>query len=287
MKKHLIELLSQTFSPKELSHIYGSFDIIGDIAIIRLSKASEKHAKTIADTIMTIHGNIKTVLAQIGSVSGDFRLRNLSFIAGENRTNTVYKESGCLYSVDVNTCYFSPRLNQERSRIANLVKPNEIIVNMFAGVGCFSILIAKRINNVKVYSIDINPVAVQFMVQNIRLNRLYGKVIPILGDAKTIIENQIKHCADRVLMPLPEKAFEYLPFALLALKPAGGWIHIHTFEHASKMENPSDKVKKKVAQASNILSVNCQVSQVHLVRSIGPNWWQLVADIQIGQHGLA
>jgi tRNA (guanine37-N1)-methyltransferase len=286
LKKPLTEQLSKILSPKELSYIRGSFDIVGGIAIIRISKASEKHAKIIADTIMTIHKNIRTVLAQIGSVSGDFRLRNLVYIAGENRTNTIHKESGCLFSVDVNTCYFSPRLSHERIRTTNLVQPNEIIVNMFAGVGCFSILIAKHINNVKIYSIDINPVAVQFMTENIKLNRLYGKVIPILGDAKTIITNQLKHCADRVLMPLPEKAYEYLPYALLALKQTGGWIHIHTFEHASKTENPNDKVKKKVIQAFNALGVNCQISHIHIVRSTGPNWWQLVADIRVEPHYL-
>ena len=287
MKKHLTDVLSQTLSPRELSHVYGSFDIVGDIAIIRLSKASEKHVKIIADTIMTIHRNVRTVLAQTGSINGDFRLRNLSYITGEQRTNTIHKESGCLFSVDVNTCYFSPRLSHERIRIANLVQPKETIVNMFAGVGCFSILIAKHVHNVKIYSIDINPVAVQFMTHNINLNRLYGKVIPILGDAKTIIKNQIEHCADRVLMPLPEKAYEYLPYALLALKPAGGWIHIHTFEHASKSENLNEKVKKKVIQAFNALSVNCRIPHIRIVRSIGPNWWQLVVDVHVGVDHLA
>lgn len=287
MKKRLTELLSQTLSPRELSHVYGSFDIVGDIAIIRLSKDSEKHAKTIANAIMTIHRNVRTVLAQTGSVNGDFRLRNLVHVTGEHRTNTLHKESGGLFSVDIAACYFSPRLSHERTRIVNLVQPEETIVNMFAGVGCFSILIAKHINNVKIYSIDINRVAVQFMINNIKLNRLYGKVIPILGDAKTIIRNQLEHCADRILMPLPEKAYEYLPYALLALKPSGGWIHIHTFEHASKVENLTEKVKKKVMQEFNALSVDCQIPHVHVVRSIGPNWWQLVADVHVGLNYIA
>jgi tRNA (guanine37-N1)-methyltransferase len=154
---------------------------------------------------------------------------------------------------------------------------------MFAGVGCFSIIIAKHVNNVQVYSVDVNPVAVQFMTENVRLNRVYAKVIPILGDAKTIIAEQLEHHADRVLMPLPAKAFEYLPCAVSALKPSGGWIHVCTFGHAAKTENPAEKTKQKVNEALDGLGVRFEVvPSVRVVRSTGPNWWQLAADVHVG-----
>ncbi len=106
-----------------------------------------------------------------------------------------YKEGGCVFAVDVEKCYFSPRLLYERSRIASLVSPGETIVNMFAGVGCFSIIIAKNVGQTKVFSIDINPVAVQYMKENIRINRVFGKVIPLLDDSKEIIQIQNEgHC---------------------------------------------------------------------------------------------
>ena len=283
MKKTLLNLLSGVLSHRELADVYGSFDIVGDIAIIRLKTPSEKTSSRIADAVMCVHGNVKTVLAQTGAVSGDFRLRKLTHIAGEKRTTTIHKESGCLFSVDVNTCYFSPRLSHERARIANLVKPEETVVNMFAGVGCFSIVTAKHVSSVRVYSIDINPSPVQFMTQNVRLNRVYNRVIPILGDAKQVIENQFERCADRVLMPLPEKAFEYLPWAVSALKPRGGWIHLHTFEHAAKDGNPAEKVKKRTNEALTSLGVCFDVPVVRVVRSTGPNWWQLVADVRVNQ----
>lgn len=205
MTKRLKEMLSQTLSPEELLHVYGSFDIVGDIAIIRLTDASSQNAKKIADAVMMVHGNVKTVLAQTDSVCGEFRLRRLTYISGENRTHTIHRESGCLFSVDLESCYFSPRLSNERARIASLVQSSETVVNMFAGVGCFSIIIAKHVNSAKVYSIDVNPEAFRFMTENIRLNRVYEKVVPVLGDAKIVIENQLAHCADRVLMPLPKK----------------------------------------------------------------------------------
>jgi tRNA (guanine37-N1)-methyltransferase len=280
VKKRLKTLLSEVLPPEEISHIYNSYDIVGDIAIIRLTGKSRKYSQIIADTIMKVHKNVRTVLAQTSPVHGDYRLRKLEHIAGEKRTTTVHRESGCLFLVDVDKCYFSPRLFYERMRIAKLVRDGETVVNMFAGVGCFSLVIARHSNAAKIYSIDINPLAVQYMRENVKLNRAFGRVIPIEGDAKEIILKMLHGVADRVLMPLPEKALEYLPYALLALKGGGGWIHYYDFEHAGKRENAVEKVKLKVAQRLESLGVKFEIPFGRKVRTIGPNWYQIVLDIK-------
>jgi tRNA (guanine37-N1)-methyltransferase len=281
LRKRLRNKFASPLSVNGKAQVYSAFDIVGDIAITKIPDASTVNANQVAEVILNQHRNVRAVFVQETGVHGDFRLRRLRHLAGENRICTVHKESGCSFMVDLEKCYFSPRLSNERLRIASLVNPRETVVNMFAGVGCFSILIAKHASNAKVYSIDVNPVAVQFMTENVRLNRVYWKVIPILGDAKTIIEKQLEHRADRVLMPLPKKAFEYLPCAVSALKSSGGWIHIHTFEHATKTENPAEKVRQKVKRTLDSLDVRFEVPAVRVVRSTGPNWWQLVADVHV------
>jgi len=254
---------------------------VGCIAIIRVPSASLERAQSMAEAIMNSRKSVKTVLAQVSPVDGDFRLRRLRHVTGENKTSTVHRESGCLFSVDVANCYFSPRLSYERLRVARLVKSSETVVNMFAGVGCFSILIAKQANPVKVFSIDVNPVAIEFMQENIRLNRVYGTVVPLLGDSKAVISSRLQGVADRVLMPLPEKALEYLPAAVSALKPSGGWIHVHVFEHAAKTESPIEKVKLKLTEALASLSIDFEVPLIRVVRSTGPNWFHIVADVHL------
>jgi tRNA (guanine37-N1)-methyltransferase len=240
-----------------------------------------REIEELSRAIMNFNKSIKTVLFQSGSIDGTFRLRKLDYILGEKKTRTVHKEYDCMFSVDLEKCYFSPRLSHERLRILKEAKPKEIIVNMFAGVGCFSILLAKWIESTKTYSIDINPIAIQFMQENVRLNRVYGKVIPLLGDAKIIIEKKLKGFADRVLMPLPEKAFQYLYSALLSLKKSGGWIHYYAFEHAKKTESPTDKTKFRVSKKLSSLGVLYDIPFSRIVRSIGPNWYQVVMDIKI------
>jgi len=281
LRKRRRKNLSRVFSSENSGKVPNSYDVVGCIAIIRVPSASLERAQSMAEAIMNSRKSVKTVLAQVSPVDGDFRLRRLRHVTGENKTSTVHRESGCLFSVDVANCYFSPRLSYERLRVARLVKSSETVVNMFAGVGCFSILIAKQANPVKVFSIDVNPVAIEFMQENIRLNRVYGTVVPLLGDSKAVISSRLQGVADRVLMPLPEKALEYLPAAVSALKPSGGWIHVHVFEHAAKTESPIEKVKLKLTEALASLSIDFEVPLIRVVRSTGPNWFQIVADVHL------
>ena len=263
--------------------VYNAFDIIGDIAIFRLPPFSVAKAANVAEAIMNRHNNVKTVFIQTGAVTGDFRLRSLKYVAGEKSTRTIHKEHGCSFAVDVESCYFSPRLLNERMRIAKLVQPSEVIVNMFAGVGCFSIIIARYAQAEKVFSIDMNPIAVKFMKENIRRNRVFDTVIPIQGEARATIDAFLERNADRILLLLPGKALEYMSCALSSLKASGGWIHIHTFSYAAKTVDPKEKTRQVVTEMLGTFGVDYIIPCVRVVRSTGPNWYQLVADIQIKQ----
>ena len=281
MTKSLKELLSGVLSPEEITQIYNSYDIIGDIAIIRLTEVSGRHRGDIAEAVMSVHQNVKTVLAQTSPVRQGFRTRELRCVAGEDKTVTRHVESKCIFYVDVSGCYFSPRLSYERMRVARQVSDGETVVNMFAGVGCFSLLIAKYSHASRVFSIDINPTAFKYMQENVRVNRAYGRVFSILGDAREVIDARLRHVAQRVLMPLPEKALEYLPHALLALKKSRGWIHYYDFEHSKKGEDAVEKVRLKVAEKLADLNVAFEIPFGRVVRSTGPNWCQVVLDILV------
>ena len=124
--------------------ILSPFDIVGDIAIMRLPETTSKNeANLIAEALMQKHRQVKTVLRQVGAVKGNFRLRALRWVKGERKFETLHREFGCVFRVNLKQCYFSPRLSYERMRVAGLVKPKETVLNMFAGVGSFSILTAK------------------------------------------------------------------------------------------------------------------------------------------------
>lgn len=277
----LRDILADKLESYELRLLYRSYDLIGDIAVIRVPEKLKHKSWLVAEAILQTHKHAKTVLRQISPVSSGFRLRKLEWVAGEKKTETLYKEYGCVFKVDLEKCYFSPRLSYERMRIAQGVQPGEVVVNMFAGVGCYSILIAKYAKTRKIYSIDLNPDAVRYMHENILLNKVQNQVVAIQGDAKTVIQQTLKNKADRVLMPLPERAYEYLDYALLALKPVGGWIHYYDFEHAKKPENPIEKAEVKVREKLRNLNLYFEVPFRRIVRDVGPNWFQVVLDIKV------
>ena len=280
MRKRVIDLLEGKLPPEELRLVPRSLDVVGDIAIMRVPRETYDRRKQIAEAVMEVNNHIRTVLCQVAPVGGSFRLRKLRWVLGEKKTKTTYREHGCVLNVDLARAYFSPRLAYERMRIAKLVKPGEEVVNMFAGVGSFSIAIAKHSEAGRIYSIDINTEAVALMKENAGLNRVEDKIVPMLGDARDLIEKGLQHVADRVLMPLPERAYEYLGAAILALKPTGGVIHYYDFVHADKYEDPIQKIVGKVSTRLGELNIRHDVSFSRVVRSVGPYWQQVVLDIK-------
>jgi len=277
--KTFAELLEDRLSPHLLASLPRSIDLVGDIAIIEILPELDAYKRIIGEAILETHKNVRTVLAKAGAISGTYRLREFSVIAGEPKTETIHKEHGCQYYVDLAKAYFSSRLSYEHKRVASLIEEGETVIDMFAGVGSFAIQIAKAHENVKVYAIDVNPDAVEFLKRNIRLNRVEGKVHPILGDAKKVVEERLAGVADRVIMNLPEKAIEFVDAACKALKPEGGIVHFYSFISASvSLENVKLRFIKAVEKCGRKVE---KIFFSRLVRATAPYEWQVVLDAKI------
>ncbi|MGC8850371.1 MAG: class I SAM-dependent methyltransferase, partial [Candidatus Bathyarchaeia archaeon] len=155
----IFKVASRVLGVEHAKKLPKSMDVIGDIAILK-SSSEEPIGRELGEGLLREAPYLKVVLKQSSPVTGDFRIRSLEWLAGERRTITYHREYECIFKVDVAKVYFSPRLSNERRRVAEMAVEGENVLNMFAGVGCFSILIAKRLKEVKVYSIDLNPDAV-------------------------------------------------------------------------------------------------------------------------------
>jgi tRNA (guanine37-N1)-methyltransferase len=273
------ELLENKLPPHLLASLPRAMDFVGDIAIIEIPPELNAHKNVIGEAVLKSHKSVRTVLAKAGAVSGTYRLREFSVIAGEPKTETIHKEYGCQYHVDLAKAYFSPRLSHERNRVASLVKEDETVVDLFSGVGPFSVLIAKTHENVKVYAIDVNPQAVEFLKKNVRLNRVEGKVHSILGDAKQIVNQRLFGVADRVIMNLPEKSIEFVDAACKAIKPSGGIVHFYSFVYASNtLENVKLGFIGAVAKSGRNVE---KIVFSRFVSATAPYVWQAVLDAKI------
>ncbi|MEM3816069.1 MAG: class I SAM-dependent methyltransferase family protein [Candidatus Bathyarchaeia archaeon] len=277
--KSLVDFLEDKLPPHLLASLPRSIDFIGDVAILEIPSELESYKYLIGEAMLKVFKRARSVLAKSGAVKGDYRVREYELIAGSADTETIHKEHGCKYFLDPRKVYFSPRLSYEHYRVASQVSEGETVIDMFAGVGPFSILIAKTREKVTVYSIDINPDAVRYLERNIYVNKVHGKVIPFLGDAREVIESKLRGLADRVIMNLPEKAIEYIDAACKALKPSGGIIHYYEIAGGADV---MEKVKRRLIEAieRSGRSIEALLSE-RIVKEVAPYKWHISIDVKV------
>ncbi|MDV3276913.1 MAG: class I SAM-dependent methyltransferase family protein [Nitrososphaerales archaeon] len=247
-------------------------DVIGDIAIVRLTGAASEGEK-LAAAVLSEMKNVKCVFGQEGGIEGEFRLRRLRHLAGEDRTLTTHRENGCSYKVDVAKCYFSPRLSTERLRVAESVRSGEDVLNMFAGVGPFSIPIAKK-RKTRVTSCELNPYACDLHRENNELNRV-SRLVDVIHSDAMMLPSRVGFKFDRILMPHPSATFRFLPVALSLLKP-GGVIHYYRHVLGRDVAEASENLDRELSAA---LTAGTKWT-VRRVREVGPRWVEMAAEIR-------
>lgn len=279
MSTFLKRLLGDILEESEVSKLTSSFDVIGSIVILKIPETLVDRRQVIANAIMDNVKSARSVYMQTSPVTGDHRTRKLELIAGDDSPITFYKEYGCRFKVDVEQTYFSPRLSTERFRIASLTSEGEVVTNLFAGVGTFSIIICKYRNVKKVYNVDINRTAHGLSIYNSRLNKMEEKIESFCGDAKEVVKSHIIGKSNRVLMPLPEKAKYFVSDAVACLKEEQGMIHYFQHVRADSKKLAVESGRSETEDAFREYSHDIQF--LHVVREVGPRFYQLVSDVLI------
>lgn len=290
--KSLKTSLSKELPKKLLKLVPQSYDIIGDIAIlefdqiIKISKKKYvKFKKKVAEKLIAINKAISRVYEKKSEIKGQYRLRDFGLICGTDNSETIYKENNCQFKLDIKKTYFSPRLVFERKRIASLnYKDGENVIDLFAGVGTFSIQIAKS-HSVTIHAFDINPVAYLYLQENLRLNKLKGKVIAHQLDILDLLvpENKIgqelKGEANRIIMNLPEKSLDYLKVACFLLSDSGGLIHIYQFcEKPNAIKTSIEKISLELNKTGWKIQ---KVINAKIVKAYSPKSELIVLDLCI------
>ena len=267
----LKEVLRGELDKKELGLVPSSYDIVGDIAIFaNFPKELSKKEKIVGNALLNMHKNIKVVCKKIKKYSGKYRLPKLKIIAGEKRKETIYIENGVRLMLDVEKVYFSPRLGNERTRIVNLVKKNENVLVMFSGCGPYTCQIAKKAKNV--VAVEANPVAHKYALKNLQLNKIKNAVV-LKGDVKKVV---LKEKFDRIIMPLPKGAEDFLKTAFSVAKK-GCIIHLYTFGK----EEEFGRIKKNILERCKKLKKKCKILRIVKAGEYSPRIYRLCVDFQI------
>lgn len=230
------------------------YDISGNIAIVKF-KRGEKSAKKkkFALKLLKIHNNVKTVLEKVGKFSGRLRTNKTKYVLGEKTKEVLYKENGCEFRFNVDTCYFSPRLSMERKKVAEMCKKGEKVLVMFGGVAPFAVVIAKQGEVARVVSVELGKECNKYAIENVKRNKLNAKVEIIQGDVRKKVPN-LRTKFDRIVMARPNLKDDFLDVAFSVIKK-NGTIHYYGFydeveviahELEQLIENEAKKAKKKI-----------------------------------------
>jgi tRNA (guanine37-N1)-methyltransferase len=233
-------------------------ELVGGIAILQECDVSG------ASRILASRPSLHTVVYAKGEVSGEYRTRELVILAGKPTTRTQVTEHGNLFTVDLAGAYFSARLSTERQRILAQVHDDEMILDMFAGVGPFAVTLA--VKAALVVAADLNPQAIELMMENITQNRTKN-VLPVLADARRL-SSIMPWKFDRIVMNLPLAGTEFLPEAFRLCK-SGGMIHFYSL------------VSSEAERSAVIEDLGGTVLSEREVRSYSPGRWHSVYDVRV------
>lgn len=287
MTRMLRAALRGAIGDGEAALAYSSFDQVGHTVIVRVPDGLRHRRAEIGAALLAAVKPARSVYAQSSDVSGEHRTRGLELIAGVDEPVTVHVEHGFRLEVDVRGAFFSPRLATERQRIAGAVRAGETVLNMFGGVGAFSVAAAVAAE-CTVYSVDVNPVAARLCEANAARNarRMAGRIVSVLGDAREVAaarfgegagEGRLQ--ADRTLMLLPERSDEFLADAARATAD-GGTIHYYAHVHADKKAGAPAEAERRFRAAS---PVRAEIAGSRVVRAIGPRYYQAAVDAVISK----
>lgn len=212
---------------------------------------------------------VKTIM-KINHIQGTKREPVYEILYGEE-TETINKENGCLFKLDLSKVMWSKGNNNERLRIAKLVKENETVIDMFAGIGYFSIPIGVHANAKEVISIEINPNSYHFLCENIKLNKL-NNITPVLGDCKN---ETPKYKADRIIMGYVKTTHHYLSTAINSLNK-GGVLHYHETVPEKLMN--TRPIERIISEADGR---DVEIIKINKIKKYAPGVEHVVIDARI------
>jgi len=280
LREKLRQMLQKELSNEELSLLPRGFQIIGSNVIIRLNEDILDKKELIGETYLRLLPRIRGVYLNSGRIEGRFREpEKIEFVTGKNNPEVIHKEHNVKYKFDLTKIMFSKGNINERKYLAQLVKKGEVIVDMFAGIGYFSLPIAKNAQPAKIYSIELNPLSYHYLVENVKLNKLEDIIVPIQGNCKEKVPELYNSGirADRVIMGVFPAPKDYILEALLLLKDSETIYHYEGVALKKEMHLLFEEFNE-IAKTQNL---SCKLLEQRIVKSYGPHSYHVVIDILV------
>ncbi|MBY9010058.1 MAG: class I SAM-dependent methyltransferase family protein [Candidatus Lokiarchaeota archaeon] len=279
-KDKLKDVLIGILTEEELSVLPRGFQTVGDVVITKLNPLLLEKKNLIAEKYLDLLPGIKSIYLNSGRVKGQFRTpEKIEFLVGVDNSIVKHKEHEVIYKFDITKIMFSMGNLNERKFLATLVKEGEMIVDMFAGIGYFSLPIAKHSKPKKIYSIELNPESFKYLIENVKLNHFEDIITPINGDSKIEViklsNSGLK--ADRVIMGVFPAPKDFIKEALTLAKVEGTIYHYEGIAEKEKYLDLFNEFKEIV----ELNDFKCNLQAKRFVKSYGPGLYHVVLDILV------
>jgi len=266
--------LSKEIPSKLIDKIPNKWEKVGEIGIIKLNPDLNKFSKIIGKYYAEIL-SCKTILNDIGGIKGTYRKPNTKVIFGSKKTETIHKENQIRFKLDPKKIMFSSGNMDERLRMATISNKKEVVVDMFAGIGYFTLPMAVYSKPKKIFACEINPISYDYLCENIILNNVTDIVEPLKGDNRLVAP---KNIADRVILGYFEITSKFLTTALDCLKDNKGIIHYHDKISEKDLQKKQLKIVKQIDE---IVNRNANIINQKHIKSYAPGISHYVFDIGI------
>ena len=270
---------SLNLSEPELALLPRKWELLGDVLVLRLEPGIKRHWRNIAPIYAGVL-KAKAVLRRFDKIRGVYREPGVELLYGNpGNLETIHKENKVTYKFDPLLIMFSSGNIDERIRISKMANKHETVVDMFSGIGYFALPIAVHSKPQKVVACELNPVAFDYLCENIKLNKVESIVEPILGDNRKEIPHNF---ADRIIMGYIKSDHSHRAAAVNILKPNGGIIHYHDVGFEDEViEQSFDKFKHSLIELEYNNRFNMELMSFYKIKSFGPKLTHAVLDIKL------
>ena len=222
-------------------------------------------------------------LALKGEITGPERRPNTKLLLGESSWVT-HREHGINYSFYVTKSMFSAGNLPERGRIGDLDCSGETILDLYAGIGYYTLPLLARAGAAHVHACEWSEDAVHALKHNLEANNVAERCTVYHGDNKISVTDdgsaaEVLGSCDRVMLGLLPSSEKGWPLALAALKPEGGWLHLHGNAPGGEEETWADSVLQQLAEIDERQVV---LENLVKVKWYAPRIRHCVLDIKIG-----
>ncbi len=268
------DCLSKDLPSELLQRLPEKWEKIGTVVTIRLAEDLQKYQQIIGKVYAEVL-HCESTLNDLGGISGVYREPQVEVIFGPSDTETIHSENGIRYKLDPQKIMFSSGNLKERQRIASISNKDEIVVDLFAGIGYFTLPLAVYSKSKRIFACEINPVAYRYLCANIVLNHVSDIVEPLLGDNRSVAP---KDCADRVILGYLHEPEAFLPVALSCLHNQDGVLHYHA---RVPFEMIPQQPLAQIKQVAMHFHRSVELLHTEVVKSYAPGIDHVVLDVRI------